>query len=129
MKLLLTFIYKDVISKEKIDPDLLIAAEKYNIKRLFDIATNHLSNTINADNVMEILVTAYLVNYDPLLQAASAFIFKNRPIKKDAAWDKIKTTYPEIATKILDLVVFDAKEDQDWMLFLCMNYAIVYHCL
>ena len=118
MKLLLTFIYKDVISKENIDPDLLIAAEKYNIKRLFDIATNHLLNSINADNVMEILVTAYLVNYDPLLQAASAFIFKNRPIKKDAAWDKIKTTYPEIATKILDLVVFDTKEDQDWMLLL-----------
>ena len=111
MKLLLTFIYKDVISKQNIDTDLLIAAEKYNIKRLFDITTNHLLISINADNVMEILVTAYLVNYDPLLQAASAFIFKNRPIKKDAA-------YPEIATKILDLVVFDAKEDQDWMLFL-----------
>ena len=128
MKLLLTFIYKDVISKENIDSDLLIAAEKYNIKRLFDIATNHLLISINADNVMEILVTAYLVNYDPLLQAASAFIFKNRPIKKDAAWDKIKTTYPEIATKILDLVVFDAKEDQekDWMFFFFMNYTVIF---
>ena len=136
MKLLLTFIYKDVISKENIDPDLLIAAEKYNIKRLFDIAATYLLTSIEADNVMEILVTAYLVNYDPLLQAASAFIFKNRPIKKTLiylkSWDKIKTTYPEIATKILDLVVFHAKEDQeqDWMLSteceLCNKFSFIY---
>ena len=66
---------------------------------------------------METLVTAYLVNHDPLLKAASDFIFQNRPIKKDSYWDKIKTTYPEIATKILDLVVFNVKEEdlkKDW---------------
>ena len=50
---------------------------------------------------------AYLVNHDPLLKAASDFIFQNRPTD----WDKIKTTYPEIATKILDLVVFNVKEE------------------
>ena len=42
---------------------------------------------------METLVTAYLVNHDPLLKAASDFIFENRPIKKDSYWDKIKTNY------------------------------------
>ena len=52
-----------------------------------------------------------MVNHDPLLKAASDFIFQNRPIKKDSYWDKIKTTYPEIATKILDLVVFNVKEE------------------
>ena len=112
MKLLLTFIYKDVIAKEEIDPDLLIAAEKYNIERLFDIVSSHLLNSINAENVMETLVTSYLVNDDLLLKAASDFIFQNRPIKKDSTWDKIKTTYPEIATKMLDLVVFeDTKQE------------------
>jgi len=111
MKLLLIFIYKDILAKEDIDPDLLIAAEKYNIKRLFDIVSKHLLSELNADNVMETLVTAYLVNHDPLLKAASDFIFENRPIKKDSYWDKIKTTYPEIATKILDLVVFNVKEE------------------
>ena len=48
-----------------------------------------------------------MVNNDPLLKAASDFIFQNRPTD----WDKIKTTYPEIATKILDLVVFNVKEE------------------
>ena len=61
MKQLLTFIYKDIIAKEDIDPDLLIAAEKYNIERLFDIASNHLLNEINADNVMETLVTGKIL--------------------------------------------------------------------
>ena len=37
--------------------------------------------------------THYLVNHDPLLKAASDFIFENRPIKKDSYWDKIKTNY------------------------------------
>ena len=73
--------------------------------------SKHLLSELNADNVMETLVTAYLVNHDPLLKAASDFIFENRPIKKDSYWDKIKTIYPEIATKILDLVVFNVKEE------------------
>ena len=62
---------------------------------------------------METFVTAYLVNHDPLLKAASDFIFQNGPIKKDSYWDKIKTTYPEIATmpKLLDLVVFNVKDE------------------
>ena len=94
-----------------VDPDLLIAAEKYNIERLFDIASNHLLNEINTDNVMETLVTAYLVNHVPLLKAASNFIFQNRPMKIDASWEKIKAMYPEIGTRILDLVVFDSKDD------------------
>ena len=49
--------------------------------------------------------------HDPLLKAAFDFIFQNRPIKKDSYWDKIKTTYPEIATKILDLVVLNVKAE------------------
>ena len=55
--------------------------------------SKHLLSELNAENVMETLVTAYLVNHDPLLKAASDFIFENRLIKKDL-WDKIKTTYP-----------------------------------
>ena len=88
----------------------LVAAEKYNIRRLYEITENYLLDQINVENVMEILVTSYLVNSDPLLKVASDFVFKNRPIKKDASWNKIKTTYPEIATKILDLMVFEVKE-------------------
>ena len=36
--------------------------------------SKHLLSELNAENVMETLVTAYLVNHDPLLKAASDFI-------------------------------------------------------
>ena len=112
MRTFLNFMYKDALKNEDIDSNLLLAAEKYNVKRLINICLRHLLKNIDASNVMEIVVAAYLINHDHLLQEGSKFIFNNRgSIKKCAEWDEIKTRHPGIATKVMDLIVFDDRTE------------------
>ena len=108
MKTFLQFIYKDDIEGEDIDQDLLIAADKYNIKRLVNICVKYFESIIDANNVMAIAFVAYLINNDYLLEKASKFIFQNHgKIKKPEEWDHIKRSHPHIATKVMDLVIFE----------------------
>ena len=108
MKTFLQFIYKDDIEADDIDQDLLIAADKYNIKRLVNICVNYFKSIINAENVMAITYAAYLISNDYLLEQASKFIFQNHgKIKKPEDWDQIKKTHPHIVTKVVDLVIFE----------------------
>ena len=108
METFLKFIYKDVVNVEDIDQNLLIAADKYNIKRLVNICIKHFENTIDTKNVMEITFVAYLINNDTLLEKASKFMIENHgKIKKPEQWDQIKKTHPHIATKVMDLIIFD----------------------
>ena len=108
MEAFLRFVYKDELFNEDITCNLLIAADKYNQRRLVNICVKHLKKGINADNVMEITTTAYLINNDDLLKEASKFIFHNRgTIQKTELWDQIKVQHPELVAKIMDLMVFD----------------------
>ena len=108
MNVFLKFLYTDDISPEEISCDLLIVADKYNFKRLTNICLKYLENHIDTSNVMEITATAYLLDNDQLLQRASAFIFDHRgSIKQTEKWDQIKVMHPGIATKVMDLIVFD----------------------
>ena len=110
MKTFLKFMYKDDLEIEEIDCNLLIAAEKYNFKRLFNICLKQIEKMINAKTVMEITIAAYLVDNKELLLKASEFIFKNRgSIRKCELWDQIKSKHPAIAAKVMDLMVFDEK--------------------
>ena len=114
MEIFLNFLYKDEIKDEDISCELLKLADKYNVKRLVSICLNHLKETIDIQNVVEITYTAFLTSKDELLQMASKFIFENRgSIKKGDVWNQIKKTHPEIAIKIMDLIVFDAKTDSN----------------
>ena len=79
MKTFLKFMYKDDLEIEEIDCNLLIAAEKYNFKRLFNICLKQIKKMINAKTVMEITIAAYLVDNKELLMKASDFFFKNLP--------------------------------------------------
>ena len=114
MEIFLNFLYKDEIKDEDISCELLKLADKYNVKRLVSICLNHLKETIDIQNVVEITYTAFLTSKDELLQMASKFIFENRgSIKRSDIWNQIKKTHPEIAIKIMDLIVFDAKTDSN----------------
>ena len=102
------FLYTDELKSEDIDANLLIAANKYDLKRLVNICVKHLESIIDVENVMEITFTAYLIDNDQLLQKASKFISNNiGTIKKPEQWDQINKTYPHIAKKVIDLILFD----------------------
>ena len=108
MSLFIEFLYTDEIQPEDIDPDLLIAADKYNVKRLVNICRKHLESIIDVKNVMTITLAAYLIDNEQLLQKASKFITENvGGIKKPEQWDQIKKTHPHIATKVMDMIVFE----------------------
>ena len=108
MRTFLKFMYKDDLEIEEIDCNLLMAAEKYNFKKLFNICLKQVTKMIKTDTVMEIIIAAYLIDNDQLLQEASKFIFKNRgSIRKCELWDQIKSKHPAIAAKVMDLIVFD----------------------
>jgi len=110
MRTFLKFVYKDDLEIEEIDCNLLIAAEKYNFKKLFNICLKQVTKMIKADTVMEIIIAAYLIDNELLLQEASKFIFKNRgSIRKCELWDQIKSKHPAIAAKVMDLIVFDGE--------------------
>ena len=108
MRTFLKFMYKDELEITEIDCNLLIAAEKYNFTKLFNICLKQVTKMIKADTVMEIIIAAYLIDNELLLQEASKFIFKNRgSIRKCELWDQIKSKHPAIAAKVMDLIVFD----------------------
>ena len=110
MKVFLKFIYTDEVKTENIDLDLLIAADKYNIKKLVNICWKHLEGTIGTDNVMEIAFVSELLNNDQLFQKASQVIRENAgKVKKPEQWDQIKKSHPHIASKIMDLIIFEAE--------------------
>ena len=86
----------------------MIAADKYDLKRLVNICLKHLGSIIDVKNVMEITFTAYLIDNEQLLKKASKFISNNiGAIKKPEQWDQIKKTHPHIATKVMDMIVFE----------------------
>ena len=108
MSQFIKFLYTDELNSEDIDVNLLIAANKYDLKRLVNICVKHLGSIIEVTNVMEITFTAYLIDNDQLLQKASKFISNNiGAIKKPDQWDQITKNYPHIATKVMNLIVFD----------------------
>ena len=109
MKTFLKFMYKDDLELEEIDCNLLIAADKYDFKRLFNICLRQIERTIDVTNVMEITVAAYLLEHkcNQLLKKASDFIIINRgSIKKCKYWDQIKCKHPAIAAKVMELTIF-----------------------
>ena len=127
MKSFLKFIYTDLVELKEITCDLMKAADKYNFPRLIstvqlfctpegvmsnftyitDVCLKHLLKIISTENVMDILVTAYLLNPHLLLKEVSKFIFNHRgSILKCDQWDEIKMEHPGIATKVIDLIVF-----------------------
>ena len=107
MKSFLKFLYYDDLEEDEIDCNLLIAADKYNFKRLFNISLKQIERTIDVINVMVVTVAAHLIENNQLLEKASNFIFEKRgSIRKCELWHQIRKKNPEIAAKVMDLIVF-----------------------
>jgi hypothetical protein len=108
MKNLLSFVYKNKISaNQDIDDKLLIAADKYNITDLCNLCSRHLIKTINVDNAIDLLFVGYLVNNTELMESVTEFASKNQgKVKKCKKWKEIQKSYPDIASKLMDAVIF-----------------------
>ena len=111
METFLKFLYTDELELNEINPNLLVLADKYDFKKLVNVCVNHFGSVIDTENAMETAFTAYTIGNEELLKRASGFIIKNAgAIKKPEQWDEIKKTHPQIATKVMDLIVFEQDE-------------------
>ena len=73
-----------------INTDLMIAADKYNVKGLLDVCFNYLGSNLSEENALNVLVKAELIDQKKLFDAASKFVCNNiGRVNKTSAWEEM----------------------------------------
>jgi len=101
METMLFFIYHDEIQdKMKINSELLLAADKYNIRGLLDVCANYLEVNLSLENGLDVMVAAYLTNQTSLFGVASNFVCENKgQLVKSDFWNEMLSENPELIGK------------------------------
>ena len=96
------FMYHDnLINKENVDSDLLILAEKYNIRGLMNYCVKYLEENLSLENALDVLVSSQLTNQKGLFDAATKFAIDNKGLLvKTESWKELLETNPKLANKI-----------------------------
>ena len=95
------FYFQKVKNNKMINADLMIAADKFNVKGLLDFCTKFLESNLTVENALDVLIKAELVNQPTLFDAASKFVRKNLgKMNKTSAWEEMAEKNP---TKIVYL--------------------------
>ena len=102
MEQLLYFLYHDKVKNAKmINPDLLIAADKYNIQGLLDECCKHFVSKLSLQNALDILVLAETTNQKNLFDTASRFVGKNLgKLEKSSAYQEMVNENPKMFTRV-----------------------------
>merc|ERR1711974_123571 len=104
--------YQGKVDSQNVDVDLLIAADRYNVKKLVAICVNHFKYNLSVNNAMEVLTASYLVdgNYaKDLFEAASKFARNLKgDLVKTEKYEELKKSYPDIILKVMDVITFKA---------------------
>ena len=75
---LLFFMYNSFVDKQKINSELLKAANKYLMDGLKNICCEYLSGNLTLKNALDVMVAAYLADQKELLDAAFKFAWDNK---------------------------------------------------
>ena len=102
MEQLLYFLYHDKVKNAKmINPDLLIAADKYNIQGLLDECCKYFESKLSLKNALDILVLAETTNQKNLFDTASRFVCKNTgSLEKSSAYQEMVDENPKMCTRV-----------------------------
>ena len=77
MEELFYYLYHDKVGDiKKINPDLLVAADKYMVGGLLDECIKYFKSNLSAQNALDVLVVAEMTNQKDLFEAASRFVGK-----------------------------------------------------
>lgn len=105
LKSLLNFMYQDEISGNDIDSKLLIASAKYEVLRLKEICIQHLSNSLNQKNVVEIWNAAHYCKAEELLHDCLVFMTKHwNVLNKNDDIQEVAENYPRMLFIISSLL-------------------------
>ena len=90
--------------------ELLAAAEKYQLMDLKQRCEESLSINLKVDNVLDVLVTAYLHNASSLQSLAIKFIAENaKEVSAQKGWREkliqLQRMYPEMMADVIDVII------------------------
>ena len=101
-QILLYLYFQKVEEGNVINADLMVAADKYNVKGLLNFCTKYLeSNLLVEDHALDILVKAELVGQKNLFDAAAKYICKNMGrVNKSSDWVEMSKKNPALIVKL-----------------------------
>ena len=96
------FMYHDnIMDEENMDPELLILADKYNVRGLMKYCVKYFEENLSLENALGVLVSTHLIGPKSLFDAATQFAIDNRGrLIKTESWKELLETNPKIANKI-----------------------------
>ena len=102
MDQLLYYLYHEKFKDVKmINPDLLVAADKYNVCGLLDECSKYFEANLSLQNALDVLVAAELTNQKDLFDAASRFVCKNiGSLNKSSAYEEMVNENPKMFTRV-----------------------------
>ena len=102
MEQLLYYLYFQKVEDNKmINADLMIAADKFNVKGLLDFCTKFLESNLSVENALDVLINAELLNQKTLFDAASKFVCKNiGKVNKTSAWEEMLKKNPALIANL-----------------------------
>ena len=103
----LKFIYGENLLKENFTPELLLIAEKYEVKNLIQDCESALMKIIDAENIFELLKVAFLTNQKRLMAKARDFLIKNPSVFISDKWGQIVQAHPSLCDTLNQLNCVD----------------------
>ena len=105
LKWLLNYMYGKEVPSKELTPELLAAANVYEIPLLEKLCIEELLHTLEWDNVVKIWRTAYLHNVEELASTAVAFMAKNwNMLAEDKEVQKLIQAYPNLLLLVSKLL-------------------------
>ena len=100
-------LYDNLIEENDVDAKLMIFCDRYNIKPIVDLCSQHLHKSVTKENVMEIADAAYKINDDDLLKKAVNFVRLNYESFEDIEeWKDFMKSNPECVVKMMEFMMF-----------------------
>ena len=103
----LKFIYGENLAKENFTPELLLIAEKYDVKNLIQNCAGALMKSIDSENVFEVLKVAFLTNQERLMAKVRDFLIKNPSVFISEHWGQIVQAHPSLCNTLNQLNFVD----------------------
>ena len=105
MKKILFFMYHESMDESKIDSELLQAADKYLMTGLVTICVKYLKSNLTLENALDVMIIAYQINQNSLLEAAFEYAQKNKGKMKNDKWKEMSRNHPDLMTKCFNQVL------------------------
>ena len=104
---MLIFMYSGKVENlKKNAANLMMAGEKYYLQDLKQMAEESLSLNLGVDNVLDLLVTAYLHNATNLRTLAMEFIGENaKKVSAQKEWREKMLMYPQMMADVMDVII------------------------